>query len=170
MLDNDQTFINESHNNICSTAQDIIYLASRKKKLTPKHVGLCLTLKETTRSEKLVNMLHASRHTIGMDTIRLIDTTIVSDLLDRYVKNDNAYIPNEIAPYSRGRITLMYWKKLLIEGINFTVLKRCCGNKDQRMKDQMKNTESWQSANLESRQADSHSQTYNAFFQKEDQA
>ena len=41
-----------------------------------------------------------------MDTIRHIDTTIASDILDRYEKNDNVYIPYEIAPYSPGRIIL----------------------------------------------------------------
>ena len=105
MLDNHQTLIDKLHNNICSTAQDIIYLASGKKKLTPKHIGLGLTLHQATRSEKLVEMFHAAGHTIGMDTIRHIDTTITSDILDRYEKND-VYIPYEIAPYSPGRIIL----------------------------------------------------------------
>ena len=34
LLDNDKTLIDKLHNNICCTAQDIIYLASGKKKLT----------------------------------------------------------------------------------------------------------------------------------------
>ena len=41
-----------------------------------------------------------------MDTIRRIDTTIAFDILDRYDRNDNVYIPYEIAPYSPGRIIL----------------------------------------------------------------
>ena len=41
-----------------------------------------------------------------MDTIRRIDTTIASDILDRHEKNDNVYIPHEIAPYSPGIIIL----------------------------------------------------------------
>ena len=53
-----------------------------------------------------MEMFHAAGHTIGMDTIRRIDTTIASDILDRYEKNDNVYIPYEIAPYSPGRIIL----------------------------------------------------------------
>ena len=79
--------------------------------LTPKHIGLGLTLHQATRSEKLVEMFHAARHTIGMDTIRRIDTTIASDILDRYEKN--VYMPYEIAPYSPGGM----------ERIHFTVLK-----------------------------------------------
>ena len=36
-------------------------------------------------------MFHATGHTIGIDTIRRIDTTIASDILDRYEKNDNLH-------------------------------------------------------------------------------
>ena len=81
--------------------------------LTPKQIGLGLTLHQATRSEKPVEMFHAAGHTIGMDTIRRIDTNIAFDILDRYEKNDNVYIPYEIAPYSPGRM----------ERIHFTVLK-----------------------------------------------
>ena len=55
---------------ITSIAQDICYLVSKKKKLTPKHIGLGLTLHQATRSEKLVDLFHAAGHVIGMDTIR----------------------------------------------------------------------------------------------------
>ena len=55
MLDNDQTLIDKLHNNICSTALDIIHLASGKKKLTPKHIRHGLTLQRATRSEKLTS-------------------------------------------------------------------------------------------------------------------
>ena len=106
VLDNDQTIIDKLHNNICSTAQDIIYLASGKKKLKRKHIGLGLTLHQATRSQKLVEIFHAAGHKIGIDTSRRIDTTIEYDILDRYEKNDNVYIPHEITPYSQGRIIL----------------------------------------------------------------
>ena len=92
--------------NITGVAQDIVYLVSKKKKLTPKHVGLGLTLHQATRSEKLVELFHAADHTIGMDTIRRIDTTIASDILARYDKNGNVYIPNELVPYSPNRIVV----------------------------------------------------------------
>ena len=35
---------NEKKKKVCSIAQDIIYCASNSKKLTPKHIGLGLTL------------------------------------------------------------------------------------------------------------------------------
>ena len=77
---------------ITSIAQDIFYLASRKRKLTPNHIGLGLTLHQATRSEKLVDLFHAAGHTIGMDTITRIDTTIASDIIDTFNKNGHIYI------------------------------------------------------------------------------
>ena len=68
---------------ITSIAQDICYLVSKKKILTPKHIGLGLTLHQATRSEKL-DLFHAAGYIIGMDTIRRLDTTIALDIIDRY--------------------------------------------------------------------------------------
>lgn len=105
-MDNEQALTDKLHNNICNIAQNIIYLASGKKKLTPKHIGLGLTLHQATRSEKLVDMFHAAGHIVGMDTIRRIDTTIATNILDGYEKNGNVYIPYELAPYAPGRVIL----------------------------------------------------------------
>ena len=95
--------MNKSTSNI---AQDIIYAVSKGSKLTPKHIGLGLTLHQATRSEKLVGLFHAAGHTIGIDTIRRFDTSIATDILNRYEENDNVYIPYEIAPYCPGRVVL----------------------------------------------------------------
>ena len=74
--------------------------------MTPKHIGLGLTLHQAARSEKLVGLFHAAGHTIGIDTIRRVDTSIATDILNRYEENDNVYIPYEIAPYTPGRVVL----------------------------------------------------------------
>ena len=74
--------------------------------MTPKHIGLGLTLHQATRSEKLVGLFHAAGNTIGIDTIRRVDTSIATDILNRYEENDNVYIPYEIAPYTPGRVVL----------------------------------------------------------------
>ena len=37
---------------ICSIAQDIVFAASKKRKMTPKHIGLGMTLHQATRSEQ----------------------------------------------------------------------------------------------------------------------
>ena len=71
-----------------------------------KHIGLGLTLHQATRSEKLVDLFHAASHTIGMDTIRRIDTTMATDILDKHEKNGNVYVPCELVPYSPGHVIL----------------------------------------------------------------
>ena len=91
---------------LCSIAQDIVFTVSRSRKLTPKHVGLGLTLHQATRSEQLVNIFHAAGHTISMDTIRRIDTSIATDILNRYELDGFVYIPEGIIPYETGRVIL----------------------------------------------------------------
>ena len=77
------------HKSTSNIAQDIIYEVSKGTKLTPKHIGLGLTLYQATRSEKLVGLFHAAGHTIGIDTMRRFDTSIATDILNRYEENDN---------------------------------------------------------------------------------
>ena len=62
---------------ICSIAQDIVYTASKSRKLTPEHVGLDLALHHATRAEKKVNIFHAAGHTVGIDTLRRIDSSMI---------------------------------------------------------------------------------------------
>ena len=81
---------------VCSIAQDIVYAVSNKRKLTPKHIGLGLALHQATRSESLLELFHAANHTIGIDTVRRIDTTMAEEILDKYTKNGNVYIPDNL--------------------------------------------------------------------------
>ena len=55
------------HKSTSHIAQDIIYEVCKGTKLTPKRIGLGLTLHHATRSEKLVGLFHAAGHTFGMD-------------------------------------------------------------------------------------------------------
>ena len=87
-------------------AQDIIYTVSNYKKLTPKHVGLGLTVHHATRSEALIDLLHAAGNTIGIDTIHRIDTSIASSILNKYEDNGYIYIPNEIYSYEKGGLII----------------------------------------------------------------
>ena len=91
---------------ICSLAQDIVYTASNKWKLTPKQIGLGLTLHQATRSATLVDLFHSAGHTVGMDTIRRLDTTIATKILDKYEQNGNVYIPNDIVQSAKGQMVL----------------------------------------------------------------
>ena len=81
---------------VCSISQDIVYGVSNRRKLTPKHVGLGLAMHQAIRSEALVELYHAANHTIGIDTMRRIDTTIAQNILDRFAKNGYVYIPENI--------------------------------------------------------------------------
>ena len=81
---------------VCSIAQDIVYGISNRRKLTPKHVGLGLALHQANRSEALDELFHAANHTIGLDTVRRIDTTIAQNILNRFAKNGYVYIPENI--------------------------------------------------------------------------
>ena len=91
---------------ILNIAQDIVFALSKGKKLTPKHVGLGMTLHQATRSEKLVDLFHAAGGTIGVDTVRRMDTSIASDILGKFEENNNTYIPDGLLPYEPGRLIL----------------------------------------------------------------
>ena len=106
-LDDSQTGESDSEaTNIFSIAQDIVYGVSKHRKLTPKHIGLGLTLHQATRSEILVDLFHSAGHSVGIETIRRIDTSIATDLLDKCDDLGGIFIPDTIAPYSEGKIIL----------------------------------------------------------------
>lgn len=91
--------VSEDTNTKCkvfSIAQDIVYGISNGKKLTPKHIGLALTLHQATRSENLVNMFHAANHCIPIWTVRAFDNAIANSILDRYKSNGYVYVPDNI--------------------------------------------------------------------------
>lgn len=76
-LDTDNTST-DARQRIYNVGQDILFAISNGKKLTSKHVGLGLTLHQATRSEKLVDLFNSAGATIGIDTIRRLDTTIAN--------------------------------------------------------------------------------------------
>ena len=90
---------------VCNIAQDIVYAVSKHRKLTPKRVGIGLTVHQATRSEYLLNLLHSAGHSVGIDTVRRIDTTIATGILDKFQKT-GVYIPDGIIPYSPGQLIL----------------------------------------------------------------
>ena len=59
-----------------------------------------------TRSEKMVNILHAAGHIVGIDTLRRIDSIYnwLNYILRRYERNGYIiYIPTGISTYTPGR-------------------------------------------------------------------
>lgn len=83
----------ESHDKIFSLAQDIIYVASRGKTLTPKHVGLGSTIHHATRSKSLVQLLNAAGHCASYETVEKTVTSIAKDEVGRWEANGRVFIP-----------------------------------------------------------------------------
>ena len=48
---------------------DIIFLSSRGHKVTPKDIGIGLTVHQATRSKQLVQLLHAAGNSVNYDTV-----------------------------------------------------------------------------------------------------
>ena len=78
---------------ILSICQDIIFLSSREHKLTPKNIGIGLTVHQATRSKQLLQLLHAAGHSVNYDTVLRMDNTIANDVLERYKESGNVFVP-----------------------------------------------------------------------------
>jgi len=52
---------------LVSICQDIVFVASRGRELTPKHLGLGPTVHQATRSKELVQLLHSAGHSISYE-------------------------------------------------------------------------------------------------------
>ena len=77
---------------VLSICQDIVFVASRERKLTPKHLGLGLTLHQATRSKEFVQLLHSAGHSISYETVLRMDNSI-ANVLVRYKENGNVFEP-----------------------------------------------------------------------------
>ena len=75
------------HNRVLSISQDIIFAVTNGRKLTPKHVGLGLTVHQATRSKSLVDLLYSAGHCISYDMVLRVDTTLVKKSLDDLKSN-----------------------------------------------------------------------------------
>ena len=62
------------HRLVFSVGQDIVYISSERKKLTPKHVGLSMSLLHLIRSKTILTMLSREGHCVSYDEARRIDT------------------------------------------------------------------------------------------------
>jgi hypothetical protein len=78
---------------ILSISQDIIYVSSKGRKLTPKHIGLGTTIHHATRSKYLVDLVHAAGHCVSYECVQKIDTSIAKSELERYKSNNNVVVP-----------------------------------------------------------------------------
>ena len=79
-----------------SIAQDIIYAVSKGKSLTPKHVGLGMTIHQATRSKSLVNMFNKAGHCINYSQVQHIDTSIAKQILETCTETDVVAVPTNL--------------------------------------------------------------------------
>ena len=87
--DNQDEITKDLDKKVLSVAEDLVYIVSNCRKLTPKHVGLGLTLHQAISSKDLVNMFHAAGHCISYNQVRRIDTSIAKSELQSFVDNGN---------------------------------------------------------------------------------
>ncbi|KAK2554918.1 hypothetical protein P5673_023601 [Acropora cervicornis] len=90
---------------VLSICQDIVFVASKGRKLTPKHLGLGLTLHQATRSKELVQLLQSAGHSISYETVLIMDNSIANYVLVRFKENGNVFVPRNFtestATYTR---------------------------------------------------------------------
>lgn len=89
-------------NKILSIAQDIVYVAGRGKKLTPKHIGLAVTLHHK-RSQKLVNLFNRAGHCATYRQLRQIYTSLAEETLNTLDYSTGAVIPSNLIPYPKDQ-------------------------------------------------------------------
>ncbi len=76
-----------------SICQDIVFLVSRGRKLTPKHIGLGLTVHQATQSKELVQLLCSPGHSVSYEAVMRMDNTIANDVLERYNEKGKVFVP-----------------------------------------------------------------------------
>ena len=74
--------------------QDIIYIGSRGKCRTPKHIGLGIALHQLTQSRDAVELINKNGHGISYDEVRRIDTSWAL----QQQTDDGIIIPPNIKP------------------------------------------------------------------------
>lgn len=84
---------------ILSIAQDIVYVSSKGKKLTPKHVGLALAVHQKTRSKKLVSLFNKAGHCVPYKEVLRIDRALAKITLESLDYSTGAVSPPNIVNY-----------------------------------------------------------------------
>ena len=87
----------ECREKIFSLAQDVIFVASKGKTLTPKHIGLACTVHHATRSKSLVQLLNSAGHCASYETVEKVDTSIAKSEIERWNANEGVIVPSNLA-------------------------------------------------------------------------
>lgn len=76
-----------------SIAQDIVYVASKGRKITPKHLGLALSLHQETRKKELVTLLNKAGNCMSYKQVLQVDNTLAELTLSTLDNETGAVIP-----------------------------------------------------------------------------
>ena len=93
----------EQREKTLSIVQDIVYVSSGGRTLTPKHVGMASTIHHATRNKSLVQLLHAAGHCSSYETVEKIDTSIANSEVERWKKNGKLVVPPNLVS---GRVSV----------------------------------------------------------------
>ncbi|MES9884488.1 MAG: hypothetical protein ABW185_26890, partial [Sedimenticola sp.] len=91
--DNGHAITENTRRKVLSIGQDVVFACSESRKLTPKHIGIGLTVHQATRSKQLVNLLHAAGHSASYEVIRKVNVSLAKDQLSRFSSNGNVVVP-----------------------------------------------------------------------------
>ena len=64
------------HHKMVSIAEDIVFIASNRSKLTPKHITLPITMKSITGSSEVVTLLNRFGHGVSCSKLEEIETAV----------------------------------------------------------------------------------------------
>ncbi|XP_077968888.1 uncharacterized protein LOC144422864 [Styela clava] len=78
---------------LVSLAQDVIYLASRGRKQTPKHLALGMTVRHWTGSSRLIELLHGLGHSASHSVVLEHDTALTELQLQKHTIVPDGFLP-----------------------------------------------------------------------------
>lgn len=81
-LDNFVDIADDLHLKVLSVCQDIVYLASKGRKQTPKSLTLGLTVRHLTGSSRIVSLLNKMGHCASWGTVLSLDTSLAQLTLE----------------------------------------------------------------------------------------
>lgn len=90
--------VSDLYTKLLSVAQDIVYITSKGKKITPKHLGLGLAIHQKIRSKKLVSLFNKAGHCISYKQVLQVDNTLAELTLSTLDRDTGAVVPPNIMP------------------------------------------------------------------------
>ena len=85
----------ETDRKILSMGQDLVWILSKGRKYTPKHIGLAMAIKHLTGSKDILSIIHRYGHCASYSTIERFETAIAIEYLARQ-SDDKVLIPANI--------------------------------------------------------------------------